>query len=215
MSISQPPSGLQTTLRTERLKLRLIDPDSQSDLEEYVRLYNSHRKDAGGSDNLPPSMTVDYLRLKHELHSPKAELCTLSPPPKGYIHLIYLLNDNGEDALIGNVNMAFRPEMSCPDLGYAILPAYHGQGYATEAARESLRFWHEEVGVKDIFAGTAKENVKSQNVVKRLGFVEGGWSKIVFGLPPDEKMDDMKVFVLPGMGQWPEGQVLKHTASRG
>lgn len=210
-------SDIPTVLQTERLKLRMVDPNDTSDLEELISLYNAYHARSGGAT---PSITsIDDIRLKHELAGPRADFCTLTPPPKGMFHLIYLLasetaDDNDSGTPLGHIAVSFRSEMPCPDVGYAVLPAYEGRGYASEAGRAVVRFWQDVVGVKEIFIGTSHENLASQGVAKRMGFVEGGSFEIVFGLPPNERSEQAKAFVLPGM-KWPTGQVLYHTLRRG
>jgi len=44
-----------------------------------------------------------------------------------------------------------------------------GQGYATEAAREAVRFGFEEVGLDEIISMTVPANVRSRRVMERLG----------------------------------------------
>ncbi|KAK3046603.1 hypothetical protein LTR09_011951 [Extremus antarcticus] len=206
--MSTMASEIPTTLRTERLKLRMVNPDSLSDLQELIGLYTAYHTRSGGAT--PSIANMDDIRLKHELMGPRAEFCTLTPPPKGMFHLIYLLDG---DTPIGHIAFSFRSEMPCPDVGYAILPSHEGRGYASEAGREVVRFWQDVIGVKEIFIGTSHKNLASQGVARRMGFVEGGSFEVVFGLPPNERSEQAKAFVLPGM-KWPSGQVLRHTLRR-
>ncbi|KAK5172173.1 uncharacterized protein LTR77_003811 [Saxophila tyrrhenica] len=197
--------SLPTTLKTDRLILRLLDPDSESDCQEFVGLYERYiTRKVGPIPNVP---TVQDIRLKHERTRPKAELCTLASPPRGMIHFIYLQafendghNTSDSGPLVGHVLLSFRDEMPFPDLGYSILEAHEGRGYVSEAGRECLHFWHDEVGVKEICIATAVEN----NTAKRMGFEEGGQFTVVNGHPPNEEVEKAKAFVLPGMN-WPDG----------
>src|SRR5207249_2594697 len=82
-------------------------------------------------------------------------------------------------AVIGDLhawNMAesLQPASSDPAdvwIGYAFLPGYHGQGYATEAVA-SLLDWLLARGARRVFANCYLENTASIRLLWRLGFVE-------------------------------------------
>ncbi|HMA15550.1 MAG TPA: GNAT family N-acetyltransferase [Kiloniellaceae bacterium] len=73
--------------------------------------------------------------------------------------------------------------LSVPDFGAHFLPPGHrvvevgwrlarpfwGRGYATEGAREALRFGFEALGLAEIVAFTTTTNARSQAVMRRLG----------------------------------------------
>ena len=52
---------------------------------------------------------------------------------------------------------------------YALLPGYWGQGLATEASREALRYAFEELGLERVYAGADPPNETSFRVMERLG----------------------------------------------
>ena len=54
------------------------------------------------------------------------------------------------------------------DIGWRLVHAAWGRGYATEAARASLRDAFERVGLKEVLACTSANNVRSQAVIQRL-----------------------------------------------
>jgi len=61
-----------------------------------------------------------------------------------------------------------------PDLGFGLLPAYHGKGYATEAAEALVKYYREEKGVK-AFAGFCEPgNEGSSKVFRRMGWMNRG-----------------------------------------
>jgi len=51
---------------------------------------------------------------------------------------------------------------------------YWGQGYATEAAREMLRFGFEDLGLHRIFASHFKHNPASGRILNKLGMRHEG-----------------------------------------
>lgn len=54
------------------------------------------------------------------------------------------------------------------DIGWRLVRAAWGRGYATEAAKASLRDAFERVHLKEVLAYTSADNVRSQAVIKRL-----------------------------------------------
>jgi len=55
------------------------------------------------------------------------------------------------------------------EIGWRLLPAAWGHGYATEAAHESLRFGFEEIGLGEIVSFASVGNTRSIAVMERLG----------------------------------------------
>ncbi|MBA3779784.1 MAG: GNAT family N-acetyltransferase [Chloroflexi bacterium] len=58
------------------------------------------------------------------------------------------------------------------ELGYSILPAYRGQGFATEAAAGLMDWAVEECGVRRFLASVGPANTGSIRVLEKLSFVE-------------------------------------------
>jgi RimJ/RimL family protein N-acetyltransferase len=54
------------------------------------------------------------------------------------------------------------------DIGWRLVRPAWGRGYATEAAKASLRDAFERVQLKEVLAYTSADNVRSQAVIKRL-----------------------------------------------
>jgi RimJ/RimL family protein N-acetyltransferase len=61
---------------------------------------------------------------------------------------------------------AFTP---CVEIGWRLAPAHWGRGYATEAARASLAFGFERLGLAEIVSFTVPANVRSRRVMERIG----------------------------------------------
>ncbi len=55
------------------------------------------------------------------------------------------------------------------EVGWRLERAAWGEGYATEAARASLAFGFEEVGLDQIVSFTSAENMRSRAVMERVG----------------------------------------------
>jgi ribosomal-protein-alanine N-acetyltransferase len=56
------------------------------------------------------------------------------------------------------------------ELGFYVLPAHWGRGYATEAARGVIDFAFDELGVTSLFAGHHPDNAGSRATLEKLGF---------------------------------------------
>lgn len=202
----------QPVISTTRLLLRLANPWDTEDCQEIVKTYDD--PDRPESRSASGIRTVADVREKFTRHGPREEYCTLAPPPNGMMFLVYLVNEiedanKSNEALIGSVMLSTRPEMQYPDLGFGVMAAYEGHGYAFEAAQAVLDWWRETIGIRDIFCGTAPDNVRSQKLIERLGFVRAGTFNVLLGHPPNERIETGGLaYVLPGM-TWEEGRTMR------
>lgn len=57
----------------------------------------------------------------------------------------------------------------CVEIGWRLARAHWGHGYASEGAREALRFGFDELGLEEIVAYTVPTNRRSRAVMERLG----------------------------------------------
>ena len=77
------------------------------------------------------------------------------------------------DTFIGMIGLhipdAALPISPCVEIGWRLLPAYWGQGLATEGARLALQYGFEVLHLPEIVAFTALPNLPSQAVMRRLG----------------------------------------------
>lgn len=70
---------------------------------------------------------------------------------------------------IGMCGLLKREVLADVDVGFAYLPQFSGQGYATEAARATIDYGRTVLGLKRIVAITAPDNEGSQNVLRKIG----------------------------------------------
>jgi RimJ/RimL family protein N-acetyltransferase len=82
---------------------------------------------------------------------------------------LYLTKLKANDMPIGMCGLLKRDSLADVDLGFAFLPRYWSQGYATEAATAVLDYGHTVLGLKRIVAITAPDNHGSINVLKKIG----------------------------------------------
>ena len=61
------------------------------------------------------------------------------------------------------------PFCPCVEIGWRLAVEHWGKGYATEAAKEALRFGFEALDVDEIVSFTSVKNTRSQAVMQRLG----------------------------------------------
>lgn len=62
-------------------------------------------------------------------------------------------------------------KFEAPELGFMIVQKQWGKGFATEVAARLVKFGFTDLGLKSIVAVTDPDNMKSQKVLKKLGFV--------------------------------------------
>jgi RimJ/RimL family protein N-acetyltransferase len=55
------------------------------------------------------------------------------------------------------------------EVGWRLARVHWGHGYATEAAREALRFGFEEIGLDEVVSFTVPQNERSRRVMERIG----------------------------------------------
>ncbi|NRB46632.1 MAG: GNAT family N-acetyltransferase [Saprospiraceae bacterium] len=77
------------------------------------------------------------------------------------------LRETGEG--IGMCGLIKRDSLPDVDIGYALLPAFTGQGYAFEIASATVDHAREQHGLRRLLAITDQENVASIKLLKKLG----------------------------------------------
>jgi [ribosomal protein S5]-alanine N-acetyltransferase len=80
-------------------------------------------------------------------------------------------------AFIGWFVLNYIPGTAEVEVGYRLLPAAWGRGYATEGARELVRYGFDELGLQRIIGITHPDNVASQNVLQKCGLQDRGWGR--------------------------------------
>ena len=81
---------------------------------------------------------------------------------------------------IGDLCFKGLREDGIAEIGYGILEAYQGQGYATEAAIAVLDFMFNEVEITDIRTSAAEINPGSWKLMEKLGFEFIGTKKSTY-----------------------------------
>lgn len=95
---------------------------------------------------------------------------------------LWLARAQADDALVGFCGFlsfpAIHPE---PELVYALLERYAGQGYATEMARAAIAHARTEGGMTSIVTSVDEVNAASLRVLDKLGFERCGSRPGAFG----------------------------------
>ncbi len=90
----------------------------------------------------------------------------------------------------------FAPELV--EVGWRLHRDHWGNGYATEAARESLRFGFEELGLEEIVSFTTVANTPSRKVMERIGMTH----------------DPSRDFDHPNLPDWPQKRHVFYAITR-
>lgn len=79
----------------------------------------------------------------------------------------------GESKFIGFVGLHISKESMpfspCVEIGWRLAKPYWGMGYATEAAKASLRYAFANLGLDEVVSFTTVANIRSQAVMKKIG----------------------------------------------
>ena len=87
----------------------------------------------------------------------------------------FVIEHGKSGTFIGNIGYTILqriPLGNIVEMGYFLLPGYQGQGYATEALTKVVQFAFEEGNVFRIATGCLKENVGSEKVMIKCGFIK-------------------------------------------
>jgi len=149
-------------IESERLRLRRLEPDR--DAAPMLALLN----DPGfllfiGDRNVrSEDQAREYIALR-VLHSYALN---------GFG--MYAIERLADGAWLGNAGLVRRDGLPGPDIGYAVLSEFAGQGYASEAARAVFNHARTALGLMDLYGITDLDNIASAKVLLGLGMHERG-----------------------------------------
>ena len=143
-------------LETERLVLKPLTTDDSGFIFE---LYNSPKFiEFIGDRNIKTIQDAEqYIVTKFLPHLEKL----------GYGN--YLVVKKSDNTKIGAVGIFQRDGLDVHDIGFSFLPEFEGKGYGFEAASKLLETAFSVFNLNTISAITTKENIASQNLIKKLG----------------------------------------------
>ena len=85
---------------------------------------------------------------------------------------------------IGMCGLVKRNYLKHHDIGFALLPTYQRKGYTYEAASAVMNYANQTLQIHSIYAFTSRDNIASQNLLKKLGLQFEKYIKI----PNDEEI---------------------------
>lgn len=145
-------------IETERLILR---PWAEADREAFARINGDSRV----SDWL--GGPIDRLASDAAIDRSNAHIAEFG---FGF----WAAERKADKALVGMVGLRHTPEdtpMPGLEVGWRLDPAAQGQGLASEGAKASLDWGFANLPAAEILAFTARTNLRSQAVMKRIGMV--------------------------------------------
>jgi len=148
-----------TNLETERLQLRRLE---NSDVKEVLAL----RSNPSTMKYIPrPLLKNGEEALEH--------IAMINAKIDNNEGINWAITLKGNPKLIGIIgHFRIQPQNYRAEIGYMILPEYHGQGIVAEAIKEVVRYGFEEMNLHSIEAIIDPGNLASERVLQKNGFVK-------------------------------------------
>lgn len=83
--------------------------------------------------------------------------------------MAFAIERRSDHSLVGAIGLAVNKKHQLAELGYWVGKPYWNQGYATEAAREVIRFGFEDMNLHRIQARYMNKNPASGRVMEKIG----------------------------------------------
>jgi RimJ/RimL family protein N-acetyltransferase len=115
---------------------------------------------------------IRYIADRQVRTIEQAELYLQDGPQSSYRQHgfgLWLVERQADGVALGVCGLLQREYLNMPDLGYAMLARYSGQGYASEAALAVLRFAHQQLGYQQLCAIVSPDNAASLHILQQLG----------------------------------------------
>jgi [ribosomal protein S5]-alanine N-acetyltransferase len=103
---------------------------------------------------------------------------------------LYLVERKNDGVSLGICGLIKRDGLEDVDLGFAFLPEFRAQGYATESAAAVLAYGQSVFDLKRVVAITSPDNDRSTRLLEKLGFT---FEKLIH-LPNDS--EEVKLFAV-------------------
>jgi RimJ/RimL family protein N-acetyltransferase len=149
-------------LETLRLRLRDFKKTDWKAVHEYARDTDVSRFMIWGPNTQEQTIVFVDSTLESQTRKPRLTF-----------DLAVILRDTNQ--LIGSAGIRLIPED--PEqgaIGYVYHKKYWGQGFATEACRELIKFGFKDLKLHRIFATCDRENTGSANVLRKSGMRQEG-----------------------------------------
>ncbi|KHM92235.1 GNAT family N-acetyltransferase [Xanthomonas vesicatoria] len=149
--------AVTVVIETPRLRLRTLDPERDADA--VLVLVNDPGFIAGINDRgiRTREQARDHVRDWAQAHQEKY----------GFAHWAVETREQG--AFAGTLGLLCRETLPMPHIGFALLPAYRGKGYVTEAGRAVLDYARDVLGLSQVCAIVSPDNPDSIRALETLG----------------------------------------------
>lgn len=145
-----------TTLQTDRLTLRPVQPDDTPLFEAFY------------AD--PEVMAIrKYGVLDAGAAREQVEIMLRHWATHGFG--MWVVEDKSNAVFAGECGLRWVEDKSDIELSYGFYPRFRGRGLATEAARAAVDYAVDVLGLARIVAFSRGDNVKSHRVLEKLGMV--------------------------------------------
>ncbi len=84
---------------------------------------------------------------------------------------MYRLVRKSDGVNVGLAGLVFREYLGIPDVGYALLPEFCGEGYASEAALAVFHYGKTVLKLPEIVGIVAPDNLASKKILEKAGLV--------------------------------------------
>ena len=157
-------------LQTERLTLRRM---TEADCEFLVELLNqpSFLRFIGDKQVRNVDDAKRYLRDGPDAMFERHGFC------------LYRMGLKDGDVAIGMCGLLKREQLEAPDIGFAVLTAYEGRGYASEAAEAVLQQAFVQLKLPRILGIANPDNTGSHRLLERIGLRYQGLRQVYDGEP--------------------------------
>ncbi len=149
-------------IQTRRLHLRELSPER--DAANMLALLNDPGFIAGIGDR--------QIRTEAQARDYLASWQGAQYAEHGFGHYAIEVREGG--VFIGTAGLIQRADLALPDIGYALLGAYRGQGYAEEASRGVIAYARDVLGLTALCAIVSPANPASVGLLEKLGLAREG-----------------------------------------
>lgn len=159
-----------TVLETERLRLTRL---TEADAGFLVALLNqpSFLRFIGDKQVRNESDALRYLRDGPDAMHARYGFC------------LYRMALKADDTAIGMCGLLQREQLEAPDIGFAVLTAFEGKGYTTEAAQAVLQHAFQTLKLARILGIANVDNAGSHRLLEKIGLRYQGRRQVYDGEP--------------------------------
>lgn len=159
---------MHEVIRTDRLELHLL---TLAELDAVGRGNGTGLAARIGADVSP-----EWVEELRGLAAYRASQLRQRPQDEPWLLRAIVTAEPGRPRrAIGYLNFHAGPdERGIVEIGYTLLPDARGQGYAIEAVRAAFDWATREFGIRRFRASVAPGNERSENLIRKLGFVQTG-----------------------------------------